>query len=57
MAVMYGSITVKVSSEIFDKKKKALCALNAEGSNFSKKMADIIEEYAKKYDELGLEDK
>lgn len=57
MAVMYGSITVKVPSEIFDKKKKALCALNAEGSNFSKKMADIIEEYAEKYDELGLEDK
>jgi hypothetical protein len=57
MAVMYGSITVKVSEEVFNKKKKALCALNAEGSNFSKKMSDIIEEYAAKYDELGLEEK
>lgn len=57
MATMYGSITVKVSEEVFNKKKKALCALNAEGSNFSKKMSDIIEEYAAKYDELGLEEK
>ena len=57
MSQMYGSITVKVVEEVFAKKKKALCALNAEGSNFSKKMSEIIEQYAAKYDELGLEEK
>ena len=51
-----GSITVKVPASTFEKKKKALYVLNSEGSNFSKKMAEIIEEYAAKFDEKSKGD-
>lgn len=45
-------ITVKVPQETFDKKKKALYVLDEEGTNLSRKVAEIIEEYAKKFDEV-----
>jgi hypothetical protein len=47
----YGSMTVKIPADTYEKKQKAMFALRLEDSNFSKKMTEIIEEYAKRFDE------
>ena len=43
----YGSMTVKIPADTYEKKQKAMFALKLEDSNFSKKMTEIIEEYAR----------
>lgn len=56
MAQIFGSITAKIPLETFEKKKKALYVLNAEGSNLSKKITELIEEYAAKFDETSAKE-
>lgn len=50
MGNTYGNITVRVSSEIFEKKNKALFILREKQSNLSREVAKIIEKYADEYD-------
>ena len=47
------NITVYIGKEIFAKKEKALFMLKKEGLNFSKAVANLIEEYAKRHNCRG----
>lgn len=51
----HRAMTISISEETYNKKSKAAFVLKAEGMNFSKKVSEMIEEYAKKFDEQSLE--
>ena len=55
MAIIRRAVTASLSEEVYQKKDKAMFMMKSEGSNLSKEISRLIEDYAKKFDEQATE--